>query len=242
MPAGELLDVLAEAQQRGLIGPGPIEAQVRHALALGHVAGGWAAAGGQPSRSGPQPALDLGSGGGLPGLVLAVSWLDSRWLLLDSRSRSAGFLREAIEVLGLGDRVTVLEARAEVAGRDAAHRAGFALVTARGFAAPAVTAECAAPFLAVGGRLVVSEPPGSAGERWPAEPLRRLGLVLEAVERRGAATFAVLTQVERCPPEFPRRSGVPSKRPLFPNPVVEVSRETNPVLDPQARQVQDRLQ
>jgi 16S rRNA (guanine527-N7)-methyltransferase len=197
--------VLEEAQRRGLIGPGPLEPQVHHALGMGE------AAGGSPEGA----ALDLGTGGGLPGLVLATHWPASRWVLLDSRRRSVDFCREAVGRLNLGVRVEVIQARAEVAGRDPRHRGRYDLVTARGFGPPAVTAECAAPLLASGGRLVVSEPPGAAGGRWPERGLSPLGLELVAVAAAGEAGFALLQQVAPCPDGFPRREGVPRKRPLF---------------------------
>ena len=72
--------------------------------------------------------------------------------------------------------MTILGAAAEDAGRDAEWRGGFDLVTARSFGAPAVVAECGAPFLRVGGRLVVSEPPSDGPTRWPVEGLAAVGL------------------------------------------------------------------
>ena len=167
------------------------------------------------------PALDLGSGGGLPGLVLAHAHPERAWTLLDSRRRSVEFLREAVGALELAGRVTVAEGRAEEVGRDPYHRGRYQQVVARGFGPPAVTAECAAPLLAAGGRLVVSEPPGSVGERWPADALEKLGLRLVAVRRFHQGSFAVLEQASTCPDMFPRRTGVPAKRPLW------VSRETS---------------
>jgi len=71
----------------------------------------------------------------------------------------------------LGERVRVIRSRAEVAGHDPALRFQFDLVTARGFGPPAVTAECAAGFLRVDGRLVVSEPPEDRVSRWPSDGL-----------------------------------------------------------------------
>jgi 16S rRNA (guanine527-N7)-methyltransferase len=205
--------VLLEGQRRGLLGPGPIAPQIAHALEFAEAAGGL---GEQCVR-----ALDLGSGGGLPGLALAAAHPETAWTLLDSRRRSVDFLHEAVEGLDLAARVDVLEGRAEEVGRAPAYRGQFQLVTARGFGPPAVTAECAASLLAVGGRLVVSEPPGSVGERWPARPLEQLGVRLLESHRLQHGGFAVLEQVSTCPETYPRRTGVPAKRPLF------VSRETS---------------
>ncbi len=200
------------------------------------------AAGAPPHGAADGLALDLGTGAGLPGLVLAMSWAASRWVLLDSRRRSVAFVTETVERLGLGGRVDVVLGRAEELGRQVEHRGRYALVTARGFGPPAVTAECGAPFLRVGGRLVVSEPPGSAGRRWPEDALEQLGLRLRNVLGKDGGTFAVLEQVVACPSRFPRRSGVPAKRPLFPNLEVDVSRETNAVLDREGQASEHRRQ
>jgi 16S rRNA (guanine527-N7)-methyltransferase len=162
----------------------------------------------------PGRAVDLGSGGGVPGLVLACHWPDSQWLLLDASHRRTDFLTDAVTSLGLNDRVRILCQRAEEAGRLPDLRHSADLVTARGFARPAVTAECAAPLLVVGGLLVVSDPPDAVPDRWPPEPLESLGLVPDGVSATAPA-LQRLRQVTPCPDRYPRRTGVPAKRPLF---------------------------
>jgi len=205
--------VLEDARRLGLVGPGPLLPHLHHALGFGSAATGHETL----VSDGPAPALclDLGSGAGLPGLPLAVTWPHSRWTLLDAGGRRVEFMAEAVRTLGLGDRVRVVEGRAEELGRDAGFRGRYDLVVARGFGPPAVTAECAAGFLAVGGRLVVSEPPGGRPDRWPASGLAILGLQpAAAVEARGSA-YEVLVQRSACPDRYPRRTGIPAKRPLF---------------------------
>jgi 16S rRNA (guanine527-N7)-methyltransferase len=145
----------------------------------------------------------------VPGLVLALRWPASTWTLVDAMERRCRFLSEAIEELGLASRVQVVQGRAEELGREPSLRGRFDVVTARSFGPPAVTAECAAPFLAAGGRLLVSEPPTEA-VRWPDE-VALLGLAVGA--RRGS--IQVLIQTTLCPDRYPRRTGVPAKRPLF---------------------------
>ncbi|MHB8681747.1 MAG: RsmG family class I SAM-dependent methyltransferase [Acidimicrobiales bacterium] len=177
--------------------------------------------------------LDLGSGGGLPGLVLAWHWPKARAVLLEANERRAGHLRQCVTDCGWDHRATVVHSRAEPAGRlpDLRHRVD--LVVARSFGPPATAAECAAPFLRVGGLLVVSEPPlaedeagpleagsprrpASVGhpERWPTGDLAQLGLETLAFVSEPAG-YQVLRQRELCPDRFPRRDGVPAKRPLF---------------------------
>jgi 16S rRNA (guanine527-N7)-methyltransferase len=152
----------------------------------------------------------------VPGLPLALTWPGSRWLLLDASQARCRWLTDAVAALALRDRVTVRHARAEDAGREAGLRGAFDAVVARSFGSPGVTAECAAPFLAIGGRLVVSEPPDAAGERWQAgaSGLEQLGLRFEGI-RGEAPRFGVLVQDTACPDRYPRRPGVPSRRPLF---------------------------
>ena len=197
--------VLSRGRDLGFLGPGPIEAQLRHSLAY------------LPLIDGASTAVDLGSGGGLPGLVLALlGGSDRHWRLVDANQRRCAFLREAVEELGLGTRVEVVQDRAEDVGRRADVRGQTDVVVARSFGPPAVVAECAAPLLTVGGLLVVSEPPDrTIDERWPARDLDILGLSAATPHRGPGAHLAVLTQVRPCPDRYPRRVGVPAKRPLF---------------------------
>ncbi|MDQ1436450.1 MAG: rRNA (guanine527-N7)-methyltransferase [Acidimicrobiaceae bacterium] len=158
--------------------------------------------------------MDLGSGGGVPGLVLAELWPQAHAVLLDSMERRTSFLTDVVGELGWRGRVTVVRERAEVFGRVPDRRAAFDLVVARGFGPPSVTAECAAPLLRLGGRLVVSEPPEDDPGRWPAQPLSELGLRSLGLVEDGAR-FHVLEQVELCSDAYPRRVGLPAKRPLW---------------------------
>jgi 16S rRNA (guanine527-N7)-methyltransferase len=197
-----LESVLASAQQRGLVGPGPIDPHIERALDL---AGAIAVPIG--------PVLDLGSGAGLPGLPLALAWPTTRSFLLEGSTRRARFLLEAVAQLGLSDRVAVVGERAEEAGHGPL-RGRCDLVVARSFGAPAVTAECGAPFLAPDGRLIVSEPPGGLPDRWDPEGLAILGLRL-GDRLTGRTSYQTLIPDRPCPDRFPRRVGVPSRRPLF---------------------------
>lgn len=162
----------------------------------------------------PGVGVDLGTGGGVPGLLVALELPEWSWFLVESNHRRAVHLRTAIATLGLGGRVVVAEVRAEVFGREPAHRARAHAVTARSFAAPAVTAECAAPLLVVGGVLIASEPPeSSTNDRWPLAPLAEIGLSVEAVTADPA--LVVVRRTGNVPAEVPRRVGIPSKRPRW---------------------------
>jgi 16S rRNA (guanine527-N7)-methyltransferase len=194
--------LLREAQARGDIGPGALEAHLAHAHAFF----------GGPTPPAGGRCIDLGSGAGLPGLVLAVAYPESRWVLVDARRARCDALARAISALGLESRVEVCHARAEAAGRGA--RRGWAdTVTARGFGAPPVTAECAAPLLSPGGMLVVSDATGE--DRWPASGLAPLHLAPVAAWSTAFGAFRSFRQLAPCPDRFPRQPAAIARRPLF---------------------------
>lgn len=202
VPSPALTEALERARRLGVLGPGPVEAHVAHAAgfleALGAVG---------PGRL----VVDLGSGGGIPGLVVAEARPDLRIVLLDAMEKRTALLDDAVTAMGIADRVQVVTGRAELLGRDEALRGAAAAVTARSFGPPAATAECAAPLLEVGGLLVVSEPP-EGPDRWPAGELAGLGLEPSKLDVPG---MKVLCQATPCPDTYPRRNGLPAKRPLF---------------------------
>lgn len=146
---------------------------------------------------------------------MALRWPAARGVLLDAGRRRGEHLEEACHELGLAGRVSVVVARAEGAARDPRWRGSTELVIARGFGAPAVTAECGVGFLRPGGQLVVSEPPGGDPGRWDPAGLARLGLEgphLLRGERASAAAFVLPGEPDA---RWPRRTGVPTHRPLW---------------------------
>ena len=161
-----LRHALEKARSLGFLGPAPVDAQVRHSEGLAAVAARYFERFG---RGAPDVVLELGSGGGVPGLVLAAAWPDAEFILLDSNHRRTAFLVETVHALGWDERARVICERAEVAGHDAALRGSADFVVSRSFGSPAATAECGAPFLSVGGLLVVTEPPPPVDSetRWP---------------------------------------------------------------------------
>lgn len=197
---GPLRDVLTAARALGFLGPGPVEEHLSHARGF---------LGALPRRG---RCLDLGSGGGVPGLVLAVLVPATSWLLLDSMERRAAFLDEAIVRLGLGGRAASHRGRAEEV--PSALREQFDVVTARGFGPPPVTAECAAGWLRPGGVLLVSEPPGGDPARWDPTALRKLGFGEPSIVV-GPPAVAVVAKQAPTPARYPRRTGIPAKRPLW---------------------------
>ncbi|MGH9045218.1 MAG: RsmG family class I SAM-dependent methyltransferase [Acidimicrobiales bacterium] len=201
-----LVDHLARAQKLGMIGPGRIDEHLEHSFRFAHALGQLRDRG----LSGGDKVVDLGSGAGLPGLVLATFYRGPCYRLLEASVRKAALLRQGVR-LGALHGVEVIEARAEVIGRTTTGRAWASVVVVRAFGPPSVVAECGAPLLEMGGHLLVSLPP-SGGRIWAEEDgLRRLGM-----EPRGMSHgILALAQVRECPERYPRRIGVPRKRPLF---------------------------
>ena len=102
---------------------------------------------------GPLRVIDVGSGGGLPGLPLKLARPELRLTLLEANQRKAAFLVQAAARLGLRE-VEVVARRAEEAGREPRHREAYDFALARAVAPMRVLAELCLPFVAVGGRLL----------------------------------------------------------------------------------------
>ena len=209
MVADEALTAaLDDAQRFGFLGRGPVGDQIEHSAAFAGVL--------EEAGIGPAAFLDLGSGGGLPGLVLAARWADQGGALLDASARRTAFLRRTVVALGWDSRITVLEGRAENLARSTDLRGAFPLVVARSFASPAVTAEIGGAFVEIGGVLVVSEPDvANLSERWPAEQLAELGLGAAELHRGHGVGVAVMRRIAALAERWPRGVGTPAKRPLW---------------------------
>ena len=191
-----VIAALQDAADLGFLGPGPVVAHVDHARRFA------------TALRPVERVIDLGTGAGVPGLVLAALLPDTAVVLVDARTSRTDFLQRAIGRLGWSERVTVVAAQAETMGRTGGWRGAAPAVVARSFGSPSVTAECAAPLLQSGGQLLVSEPPQSPAGRWPAAGLSLVGLRLD----NRTAGMASFTQVMACPERFPRRRREP---PLF---------------------------
>ncbi len=199
----ELEAVFEQARAIGLLGQGEVDNHIDHALKFVSAA-----------PSAPARLLDLGSGAGVPGLVLAMAWPTTMITLLDAMERRTKFLSEATERLGLESRVEVIRGRAEELAHEPDLRAAYDAVSARSFGPPPVTLECAAGFIRLGGFLLVSEPPDEfSGDRWPIDGLASIGF--SRAPTSAGSSIAVLLKTKELPGRFPRRVGVPGKRPLW---------------------------
>ncbi len=167
----------------------------------------------------PRRAIDIGSGGGVPGIVLALARPQLGWTLVDSVGKKAEAMRSFADDLGLGS-VTVNSSRAEELGQDAEHREGHDLVTARAVASLPVLVELALPLAEVGGHLLAWKGPiptaeldagRSASARLGGSDPSVHGTGFEAL---GDHRFVVVAKERPTHGAYPRRPGVPARRPL----------------------------
>jgi 16S rRNA (guanine527-N7)-methyltransferase len=207
--SSQVEESLRRSADRGFLGSMPVPDQIDHALGFVFAA---EATLGRP----PGSVVDLGTGGGIPGMVLLSCWPASQVVLLDANERRTDFLLEESAHWERGGEVDVVRERAEELARDERFRQQFELVTSRSFGPPAVTAECGAPLLVVDGLLIVSEPPAAAADRWPTEGLARLGLTTSTqVRLESRFSYQVMQKSEPTADRYPRRVGIPAKRLLF---------------------------
>ena len=161
--------------------------------------------------------IDLGSGVGVPGIPIAVVRPEVHVVLLEASRNKAGFLQVAVRELAL-ENAEVVHGRAEALGHDPRHRERYHAVTARALAPLRVLVEYALPLLKVGGVGVFPKGRAAAEELVVASRALRL-LGGEADLRMGASAqqqspVIVVRKVAPTPSAYPRRPGVPSRRPL----------------------------
>lgn len=161
--------------------------------------------------------LDLGSGGGCPGIVLQVLRPDTRLFLLESNGRKAGFLREVVARLELPSQV--LQERSETVAHQAAYRERFDMVVAKAVASLPVLVELALPLLKVQGRLLAFKGPQAQQEVDEAtvalKALHGKTLGVEPYELGEKSYRHVIVQkTAATSKDYPRRPGIPAKQPL----------------------------
>jgi 16S rRNA (guanine527-N7)-methyltransferase len=160
--------------------------------------------------------VDLGSGGGVPGVPIAVLRPRLRVLLTEAARKKAGFLEIVIRDLRLSN-VEVVNTRAEALGRAPEHRERYDAVTARALAPLRVLVEYALPLLRPGGLAVFPKGQGAAAEvAGASHALRLIGGQAEVHPAPSPYVSPVILvrKLATTPPEYPRRPGVPSRRPL----------------------------
>jgi 16S rRNA (guanine527-N7)-methyltransferase len=161
--------------------------------------------------------VDVGSGGGLPGLPLKIARPRLSVTLVESDQAKAAFLERACATLEL-DGVNVLARRAEEVGQDPRYREAFDVAVARALAPMPVLVELCLPLVRVGGRLLAQKTEREDVDR-AARSIEMLGGAMSRVvsapsDARRAGTVVIVEKVRPTPAAYPRRSGVPSRKPL----------------------------
>jgi len=195
----KLLAALERPHRLGTIG-GVLEDQLAHSASFSSVLADLFPD--TPPRSG----MDLGTGGGLPGVVLAAMWPSTAWTLVDMRSARAAEVERVVLALGLDTTTDVLATEAQYVGRDPQYREQFDVVVARSFGPPSLTAECAAGVVRLNGWFVVSEPPEAKadGERWDTAGLAALGFSQPVRRAVDDARFVAFQKTSHTPDRVPR--------------------------------------
>lgn len=164
-PSTALVNALQDAQRLGFLGSRPIPEVIAHARGFVR------ALQAREADRAIESVLDLGSGGGVPGLVIAHDLPSTRVTLLDRRAKRTDALERLVRRLGWQDRITVVCTDVTTFTPDGP----FDAVVARGFGPPEFTLTHAVRFVRAGGPIVISEPPGA--DRWDDRLLADLGLV-----------------------------------------------------------------
>jgi 16S rRNA (guanine527-N7)-methyltransferase len=163
---------------------------------------------------------DVGTGAGFPGVALKIYFPDLRLTVVESVAKKTHFLRSVVAELGLTN-VTVINERAEVLGHDSDHRERYDWVVARAVAEMRVLVEYLLPLCRLGGHVLAQKGIGVAAETAAAvSAIDTMGGALPQVRPvqlpgvDGLRHLVMVEKIAKTPPQYPRRAGIPSKRPF----------------------------
>ena len=164
--------------------------------------------------------IDVGTGGGFPGLPLKLLYPEMQLVLADSVAKKTSFLSQVVQELSL-DGVTVLTERAEALGQMPEHRQQYDVALARAVAGLPVLVEYLLPLVKVGGIMLAQKGKKAIKELAEADNAITImgGKALPPVEVALPDTpekryFLVIEKISPTPEKYPRRVGIPTKRPL----------------------------
>ena len=173
-------------------------------------------------RSGSRPLslVDLGTGGGLPGIPIKVIWPQVSLSLVDGTWKKVRFLIEVLETMGLAN-ARALQGRAEDLALQPAHRGQYDLVVARALARLPTLLEYAIPWLRIGGLLLAYKGPDFPAEFQDAQQALRLlkaevdrVIPIKIPGRNVTRLVVVIRKLAKTPRRYPRPQGLPRRVPL----------------------------
>ncbi|MCR9075148.1 MAG: 16S rRNA (guanine(527)-N(7))-methyltransferase RsmG [bacterium] len=168
--------------------------------------------------------IDIGSGGGLPGIPLAIALPNLRFTLMDATKKKCDYLEQAAAALGLRN-VRVICARAETLGQDRgektgtgridAHREHYDIAMARGVGQIPMLAELTVPLVKVGGLVLMTKGQRAEDELADAkQALHMLHAAHAGTVDTPTGRVVVIEKLRRTPRDYPRRNGEPKRAPL----------------------------
>jgi 16S rRNA (guanine527-N7)-methyltransferase len=193
------------------------EVQIKHFLDSLTVISGMRPA----DRARPIYVIDVGTGAGLPGIALKIVLPQIRLSLLEATTKKTKFLVHLTDKIGFKD-VEIVNARAEEAAHDASYREKFDLALCRAVAKLPTLVELALPFCTLGGYLIAQKKGDIENEVLQSQKaIEVLGGVLSEVkpveleDLKDNRILVVIDKIRPTPPAYPRRPGIPAKRPLI---------------------------
>lgn len=162
--------------------------------------------------------IDIGTGAGFPGIPLKIVFPELKITLLDSLNKRVGFLNDVIEELNLND-IEAIHGRAEDIARNKAYRASYDIAVSRAVANLSTLSEYCLPFVKIGGKFVSYKSGDCADEVDNAKAaIHLLGGKINKIDEfsysNNSRSFIVIDKVMNTSNKYPRKAGLPSKKPL----------------------------
>lgn len=163
--------------------------------------------------------LDLGTGAGFPGMVLAIACKDIQFTLVDSLNKRIQFIKEVSDILKLSN-VTAIHSRAEDLARNKIYRENFDIVVSRAVANLSTLSEYCIPFVSCGGYFIAYKVEKKEELKEAEKSIKILGGKLDKVQcfqlqyESAKRSLIYIRKNEFTPKKYPRKAGIPSKEPL----------------------------